>query len=361
MDSVKICSKCVLTDKTPGIHFDEKGICNYCHSYQPMQVQGEQELIKIFNQYKSKNKKYDCVIGLSGGRDSTYTIWKLVNDYKLNVLVTTYENPFTSEQAKQNIQNAIKILKVDHVPWEFPNDIHRKSTKKVLKVWSHHPSSSMIPLVCGYCKTWWPGYFKVVHDHDVNLMVIGSNPLETASFKKAGFGGARTYHKFSNVPKIIMKSMKEIIANPRYLTTNPNMVLRMYLGASHSTPYLKWRYKGIRVLRLFDYLKWNEAEVESTITKNLDWKKSPEVASSWRFDCRLDYIRRVMYASTTGVTELRDLFGKMIREGMITRDEALKRLEKEDVVPKKVAEDVLNSLDMSLSDLNLHLDENLLV
>ena len=99
-----------------------------------------------------------------------------------------------SKQAYKNIENALKILTVDHVDWEFPNDIHRRSTKKTLKIWSRHPSSAMIPIVCGYCKTWWPGYFKVAHKHDVSLMIIGSNPLETASFKelvdKVGYDAA---------------------------------------------------------------------------------------------------------------------------------------------------------------------------
>ena len=109
----------------------------------------------------------------------------------------------------------------------------------------------------------------------------------------------------------------------------------------------------MNVIRLFDYIKWDESEVESTIKTHLDWKKSPEVASSWRFDCRLDYVRRKLYASTVGVTELRDLFSKMIREGMITREDALERLNVEDHIPLPVIEDVLSKIDMKVSDLKL--------
>ena len=123
--------------------------------------------------------------------------------------------------------------------------------------------------------------------------------------------------------------------------------------AGHNSPYLRWRYKDITVLELFDYIKWDEKEVISTITDNLGWRKSSEVASSWRFDCRLDYVRRLMYATTIGVSELRDLFSKMIREGQITREEALERLKTEDIVPKDVAEDVLADLGLELSDLHL--------
>lgn len=357
----QICVKCLLTDTTPSIYFDESGVCNYCRTYVPMEIKPNENFIEILNKFRNKGKKYDCMVGLSGGRDSTYILWKLCKDYNLKVITVTYDNPFTSEQAKQNIKNTLDILDIDHVHWSFPNDVHLKSTQKHLKIWSHYPSSTMISYVCAYCKTWWPGYFKAARENDVSLVIIGSNPLETAAFKQAGFGGARKYHELSNVPKIILKSLKQLAANPRYLTTNWSLLLRMYLGASHSTPYMRWRYKDITVLRFFDYHVWNEKEVEATIKKNLKWKKSSEVASSWRFDCRLDYVRRLMYASTVGVTELRDLFSKMIREKQMTREEALERLKQEEIVSKAVVEDVLGSIGLKLSDLNLKISEDLFI
>lgn len=109
------------------------------------------------------------------------------------------------------------------------------------------------------------------------------------------------------------------------------------------------------VIRLFDYIKWNETEVESTIADHLAWKKSPEVASSWRFDCRLDYVRRRMYESTVGVTELRDLFSKMIRERIITREQAIARLKVEDHIDFPVIEDVLSMIELKAEDLNLNI------
>jgi hypothetical protein len=358
MSEKKLCAKCVLPASTPGISFDDKGICSYCNSYEPMKVKGEEELIKILNKFKAKKKKYDCMLCISGGRDSSYTLWKLVNDYKMKVLAVNYKNPFTSEQARVNMRKSLELLKVDFVDWDFPNCAHEKATGKALKAWSHNPTSILIPIVCAHCKSLWPTFFKIANENDIALIIIGSNPLETASFKKAGLGGARTYHKLSNLPRILLKSMRELIKNPRYLIScSWSRVIKMYLMSSHSAPYLKWRYKNIEVVRLFDYLKWNEKEVMSTIKEKLGWQQSAEVASPWRFDCRLDYVRRLMYASTTGVTELRDLFSKMIREGIITRDEALKRLQTEDVISVDVANDVLKDIGIQLPDLNLKLDE----
>jgi len=359
MEQQLVCKKCVLTSNTPGISVNDSGICNYCESYQTMQVAGENALLKILNEHKKKGAKYDAMVGLSGGRDSTYTLWKLVHDYKLKVLGIHYDNPFTSEYAKKNLELAVKKLDVDVIKWDFGPDVHMDSTIKAIKVWSKKPSSTLIPIVCAHCKNWWPTFFKYARDNGVSLIVIGSNPLETASFKKEGFGGARTYHKISNIPNVIKHIGKELVSNPGYLTLSWPLILSMYLAASHSSPYLRWRYKDISVIRLFDYIKWNEKEVLSSIQENLDWEKSQEVESSWRFDCRLDYIRRYMYQSTTGVTELRDLFSKMIREGQLTQEEAVSRLEKEDFVSIDVANDVLSKMGLTLDDINID-TENIL-
>jgi len=361
METSFICTNCILPDTTPGISFDHNGVCNYCLAHQPMKVRGEEKLIEILQSFKTDNKKYDCVVGISGGRDSTYTLWKLVKEYKMKVLALHYKNPFDSEQACLNMQKALKILNVDCITWEFPNDIHRKATRKNLAVWAHNPSSLLIPIVCGYCKTGFGKNLQIARENKIHLYVIGSNPIETPGFKKAGLGGARTYHRISNFPNILAKSIKQIAANPRYLKLNWNMVLKMYLAAGHSSPYLRLRYKDITVIRLFDYIKWDEKKVVSSITNNLGWQKSPEIASPWRFDCRLDYVRRLMYASTVGVTELRDLFSKMIREKQMTREEALQRISKEDVVSQAVVEEILEGLGLKLADLNLRIDRNLLV
>lgn len=356
MASQYVCTKCVLPGSTPGIAFDRSGVCNYCNTYAPMKVRGEGKLKQTLDAFRGRGGKYDCLVCISGGRDSIYTLWKLVHDYEMSALAANYMNPFTSEQARTNMQNSLDVLGVECESWGFPNDVHRRATEKALRAWSHHPSSIMIPIVCTHCKSTWPRFFQIARDNSIPLIVIGSNPLETASFKKAGFGGARTYHRISSLPRIVAKSLKELLLNPRYLTScSWGTVGKMYLMAGHSTPYLRWRYQDITVLRLFDYVRWDERDVMSTIADHLGWRKSSEVASPWRFDCRLDYVRRLMYAATIGVSELRDLFSKMIREGQMTREEALERLRTEDVVPDEIAEDVLADLGMKLSDLHLGL------
>jgi glycerol dehydrogenase-like iron-containing ADH family enzyme len=109
-ETITRCTKCVLPDTTPGISFDNQGVCTYCHSYKSKTVMGESALLEILNEYrnKCKNKEFDCMIGVGGGRDSTFLMWKLAHEYKMRVLAVHYDNPFSSEQATRNLESAAK-------------------------------------------------------------------------------------------------------------------------------------------------------------------------------------------------------------------------------------------------------------
>ena len=76
---MKRCKKCILPENYPGITFNEEGICNYCLTYKKREYYGEEELKKILEAYRNKNGNYDCIVGISGGRDSAYALYYLVN------------------------------------------------------------------------------------------------------------------------------------------------------------------------------------------------------------------------------------------------------------------------------------------
>jgi len=268
-------------------------------------------------------------------------------------LAVHYDNPFSSPQATKNLENATSQLGIDLIKWRYNNEsFHEKETRKALKIWSRKPSHSMLPIVCAVCKGWWPNFVKIAKENNVPLIVIGSNPYESASFKEASFGSSRTYFRLNRLPKTAAKAFSELRKNPRYLTCSWPAVIKGGLLASHSSPVFRYLYGKTNVVRLFDYIQWNESEILTTISKNLGWAKDPAHASPWRFDCRLDHIKKFLYKKSTNASELEDLFSKLVREGMITREEALERLKTEDITPYFLVEGVLNQLNLKLSDLN---------
>jgi len=119
---MRICTRCIYDERTHGIHFDEHGVCNYCHQKDKLEKQygtgsprGAIELSKIVEDIKAcgKFKEYDCVVGVSGGTDSSYLIYMLVKFYGLRPLAVTYDNTWCEPIAKQNIEKVLGALNVD--------------------------------------------------------------------------------------------------------------------------------------------------------------------------------------------------------------------------------------------------------
>jgi N-acetyl sugar amidotransferase len=118
---MKVCSKCIYDERTPGISFNTSNLCNYCvqvaeleRLYNTGNLKGEEKLKLIITDIKKagKGKKYDCVIGVSGGTDSSYLLIKALQ-WGLRPLAVHYDNTWNSSIATENIRKVTSKLKVD--------------------------------------------------------------------------------------------------------------------------------------------------------------------------------------------------------------------------------------------------------
>jgi len=118
---LQICSRCIYDDRVSSIEFDQNGVCNYCHQidelsklYGTGSALGEQKLKAIFEEIRSsgKGKKYDCVVGVSGGTDSSYMLY-LAKKHGLRPLAVHYDNTWNTATATQNIRKVLDGLGVD--------------------------------------------------------------------------------------------------------------------------------------------------------------------------------------------------------------------------------------------------------
>lgn len=114
------CSRCAYHDQTPGIVFDEKGICNYCYQQDQLTQQypggtkGQSDFLHIVETIKKEGKKqaYDVIVGVSGGCDSSYLI-SLAKEVGLRPLAVHFDNTWNSTIAVQNIQKVLQKLNVE--------------------------------------------------------------------------------------------------------------------------------------------------------------------------------------------------------------------------------------------------------
>src|SRR5690554_5914594 len=109
------CKRCLLPEDYLNIHIDQNGICQHCKNFSVTNFKGTDKLLEVIQDPISRNtsKKYDCVVGFSGGRDSTYLLWYVVKVLKLRALAVFSDDLFIPEIALQNIENTCKILGVD--------------------------------------------------------------------------------------------------------------------------------------------------------------------------------------------------------------------------------------------------------
>ena len=87
----------------------------------------------------------------------------------------------------------------------------------------------------------------------------------------------------------------------------------------------QFRPREVRLVGFWDYIYWNEKEIVSTVFDKLDWQGAPDHTTTWRIDDSAYPLLNYLYYRLVGFTEHDEMYSKMIREGQITRDEALKR------------------------------------
>jgi len=106
----QVCKKCVNDISISGISFNSKGICNFCEEYKRIKpiISDYNSLEKLWKGRIEKYKgigEYDALVGLSGGKDSTYILYQLINKYKLKVKAWTIDQGFLTKWSKERIES----------------------------------------------------------------------------------------------------------------------------------------------------------------------------------------------------------------------------------------------------------------
>jgi hypothetical protein len=347
---LKRCIKCILPDTSPNIVFDDNGVCNFCDSYKKINYIGESKFRELLDTCKKDGNKYDCVVGVSGGRDSSYTLLKLTKDYGMKVLAVNYESPYTDPQATLNIDNAVKILGVDLIRFNLKNNIHERTFKHNLNSWLQKPSPATVPMMCIACKTILQQIIKHAKAHDVKCIVTGGNPYEDTSFKKELINVSADEGHENTFIKSLHGISSEIIKNPSYC--HPTCIPVMITGFLYGNPYgfgPRIFASDIKFIDIFHYIPWKEDEVLTRIKNELNWESPSKLSSSWRFDCKIGHLKDLLYTRTLNMTEKDDFYSKMVRENLMTREEALARISVENELHFDEIQELLESSNVDVS------------
>lgn len=325
----KICSRCVMDDTVKGITFDEKGQCTFCKIHDelekkfPLNEEAPERLQQLVDKIKKggKGKKYDCILGVSGGRDSTYTLYNAVK-LGLRPLAVHFDNGWNSEIAVQNIKNATKILGVDlhtHVAdWEEFKDLQRSF------LFASVPDAEV--------PTDWV-IFSVLFDeaarYDVKYIVHGH------SFRTEGTTPITWTYMDGKYIQDIQKRFGKL-----KLKSFPNMSMSRYAYYS--------LIKKIQQLRILYYIPYNEKEVFRIIENELGWKNYGDKHHESKYTA---FFQAYILTRKFNIDKRKLHYSAKVRNGQLTREEAL------EIVKKDPYSGGMESLDYCLKKLDLSYDD----
>ena len=347
---LKRCTRCILPETCPAITFNEQGVCNYCLTHKKAKYQGEAALLNLIEPYRNTDKKYDCIVAVSGGRDSAYAAYYAVKVLNLRVLAYTGDGGFLPEQTKENIKNIVDILNIDHVI--VKHEYVQKNIKPIISSLIHRPSPAMVSFLCTGCQTGVEGgLVKTAQNNNFPLIITGDGEPEL-SFAEILLS-ISTNVKGKKL-SLFLGFLMESIRNPYYIL-NPNCLTAFTKEFFYR--YLHKYDKELKKISFFEFIEWDEEMILSVIQKELRWENPPHSKTSWRSDCKIHQLKQYLYRETLGFTKNDELLSGMIRDDMITREDALKRLENDNIISQQFLIALLDEWGLNFSDLDIALRE----
>ena len=319
------CSKCILPETYPFIKFNSKNICNYCENYEKQNFFGEEKLFKFLESYRSKNGEPDCLVGLSGGRDSTYGLHLLKTKYKMNPIAYTFDWGLTTDVSRINAAKVCGKLGVEHIIRSADIEKKREYVKKNLFSWLKRPHLGMLPIIQVGDKGFYDHGRKLSKKLNLDLVVHCTGyQLEQREFF-LGFAGIKQKLKnnqrmysydFFNKFKMLYWYSLQFILNPYYINS---ALIDNFDG------FLASFVRKDDFLHLYNYEPWNEKLMTKILNEEYNWTDDISYGKNqWRMGDGQTAFNNFVYFTLAGFSEYDNFRSNQIREGLITRSEAIK-------------------------------------
>ncbi|MDP3960834.1 MAG: glucosamine 6-phosphate synthetase [Pseudorhodobacter sp.] len=321
------CTRCILSETMPFIRFDEDGVCNYCHNYkQRNKPKPKEDLFRLVEPYRREHGP-DCIVPFSGGRDSCYGLHLIVNELKMKPITYTYDWGMVTDLGRRNISRMCAELGVENIIVAADIAKKRDNIAMNLKAWLKSPHLGMVSILTAGDKHFFRHVETIKRQTGIHLNLWGINPLEVTHFK-AGFLGIPPDFEEDRV--YISSAGKQL----RYQRLRFQAMLQSvgYFNSSLwdtlSGEYYRSFQKKSDYFHIFDYWTWEERLVDQTLAM-YDWEKAPDTSTTWRIGDGTAALYNYIYLTVAGFTEHDTFRSNQIREGQISREEALLRVQDE--------------------------------
>lgn len=316
-----MCRRCVMDTTVPDIEFDQDGVCNFCKEYEARRAKEwfrgdaanarrDATLARI--KQAGAGREYDCVIGVSGGVDSTYVAY-LTKKWGLRPLAVHLDNGWNSELAVSNIEQTMKRLNIDlqtHVlNWDEFRDLQRAFIKSSIANWEIPTDHAIVSVL-----------FKIAARHGVKFILTGGNIATEAIMPKSWMYDARDAR--------LLKAIHHQFGEHK-LKTFP------VLGLMEMAYYILMRnIKFVPVLNMVNYVK---TDAKRLLMDELGWR---DYGGKHYESIFTRFFQTYALPRKYNIDKRKAHLSCLVLANEMTRDEALAELEQPPAPPNVIEEDV---------------------
>jgi hypothetical protein len=354
------CQKCSLPEGKFNVVLNASGICNYCEYFEQNKkaildfTNRENTLARKLDKHRGKYE-YDAIVGLSGGKDSTYVLCQMVDKYKLNVAAVTYDNGFLTDFARESVKNTISQLGVDHYYYTPNWDTHKKFYRATIR----KLFDPCIACAIG-------GYFlaiKKCYERQFPFFVHGRSPYQMyRNFYKnsndlfltmmrlnlMGHSSAANLRGFFNLLKSIpFKSLPALLWRARGNGLGSESIHRYAYGKINEYIHqaiskLAESQEDVEEImgEFFDYSdkinqelvpeflayflfeEYDEEKIKTYLENRLGWRRPTNDSLLGHYDCALHDAAAYMFKALNGVDVIEPDVAVMLRFGKISQERA---------------------------------------
>lgn len=322
------CSRCVLPETMPFIQFDAAGVCNYCHNYKTRNApKPVSEILSILEPYR-RVKGRDCIVPFSGGRDSCYTLHLIVKELQMKPIAYTYDWGMVTDLGRRNISRMCATLGVENIIVADNIELKRRNIAKNFKAWLKSPHLGMVNILTAGDKHFFRHIETVKQQTGISLNLWGFNPLETTHFKTGFLGAPPDFAEEKVYSTGLMKQVKYQTLRFKTMLESPG-----YFNASLWDTLTGEYYRSVHVksdyYQVFDYWHWDEKLTNDVLINQYDWEVAPDTNTTWRIGDGTAAMYNYIFYTMSGLSEHDTFRSNQIREGDLSREEALRLIDDE--------------------------------
>jgi hypothetical protein len=281
---------------------------------------GREALEEKLAKYRSNNGQPDCIVPLSGGRDSCYGLHYIKTVLKMNPVAYTYDWGMVTDLARRNQARLCGKLGVEHILVSADIKRKRKYIRKNVEAWLRKPDLGLIPLFMAGDKQYFYYANRLMKQTGIKLIIFSENLKYEAGRFKSGFCGIEEgkgrFNRMGvlNKAKLAMYYLSSFLKNPAYL----NRSLLDTVFAFYCYYFMEHDYT-----QLYEYIEWDEDTIVSTLRNEYDWEISNDTKSTWRIGDGTAAFYNFIYYTVAGFTENDTFRSNQIRYGKLSREKAL--------------------------------------